>query len=200
MAGENRQEKNRVAAVYAKAVYDLAVEQGNIAAVLEQMGVLNQLLAAVPELERVFESVSLSAEIREKVLETVCGEILPDVRSFLEIMNRRNRLGLLPEVIRAMFKEDDKRNHRVNVKLCTATAIDAQLMEQIVQVLRAYLLAEPMITHQIQPELIGGFVAQAGDFLIDGSIKSKLSMLQKRLLMRGEDEIQSRRDFIGNKA
>jgi F-type H+-transporting ATPase subunit delta len=200
MAGENRQEKNRVAAVYAKAIYDLGVEHGNIGAVIEELTLLGELLTQIPELEKVFESVAISMDARAKVLQNICREFHPSIRSFLDIMNHRNRLGLLPEVIQALRNEDDKRNHRMKVKLFTATSVDKQMMDQIVQILRAYLLAEPMITHQIQPDLIGGFVVQAGDFLIDGSIKSKLSSLQKQLLMRGEDEIQSRRDFIGYKA
>lgn len=200
MAGENRQEKKRIAAIYAKAIYDLGVEQGDIVAVNEEFAFLGELLKQVPELEKVFESVAISMDARAKVLENVCGEFRPVIRSFLDVMNRRNRLGLLPDVIQALVNEDDKRNRRMKVKLFTATDVDKQMMDQIVQILRAYLLAEPMITHQIQPDLIGGFVAQAGDFLIDGSIKSRLSSLQKQLLMRGEDEIQSRRDFIGNKA
>jgi F-type H+-transporting ATPase subunit delta len=200
MAGENRQEKKRVAAVYAKAIYDLGVEHGDIGTVLEELKLMGELLRQIPELEKVFDSVAISMDARSKVLQNVCGEFHPVIRSFFDILNRRNRLGLLPEVIRALLNEDDKRNHRMKVKLFTATSVDKQMMDQIVQILRAYLLAEPMITHQIQTDLIGGFVAQAGDFLIDGSIKSRLSSLQKQLLMRGEDEIQSRRDFIGYKA
>jgi F0F1-type ATP synthase delta subunit len=47
------------------------------------------------------------------------------------------------------------------------------------------------MSHQVRPEIIGGFVAKAGDFLIDGSVRTKIKELQKQLIMRGEDEIQS---------
>lgn len=200
MAGENLQQKKHIAAIYARAIYNLGVEQGNIDEILEQLKFLGSLLTEIPALGKIFESVAISADARSQILQTINGDLSPVVRSFLEVLNRRGRLGLLFDVIRAIQCEDDKRNKRINVKLFTATAMDRQLMEQVMQVLRAYLLAEPMITHQVQPELIGGFVVQAGDFLIDGSIKSRLSMLQKQLLMRGEDEIQNRRDFIGHKA
>jgi F-type H+-transporting ATPase subunit delta len=105
-------------------------------------------------------------------------------------MNRRNRLGLLPEVIRAFAEEDDRRKNRVQVALYTATPVDKNMMGEITDILRDYLLKEPMVHHQVRPEILGGFVAQAGDFLIDGSVKTKLSELQKQLIMRGEDEVQ----------
>jgi F-type H+-transporting ATPase subunit delta len=190
MAGENLQERKRISATYARAFYDLAVEQGDIAPTREQMGQLGELMAAEPDLVRVFESTLISAEDRDAFLEKLNGMLYPSVRSFLGVMNRRNRLGLLPEVVAAFGEEDDSRNNRVRVKLDTATEVDKDLMEQMVGILREYLLKEPIVKHRVRPELLGGFVAQAGDFLIDGSVKTKLAEIQKRLLMRGEDEIQ----------
>jgi F-type H+-transporting ATPase subunit delta len=198
MAGENQQERKRLGATYALALYDLAVQQNVLDSVREELKAWAEILKQEPQLIEVFDSVMVSPADREKLLGELGGAMHPVVRSFLSVMNRRRRLGLLPQVIAAFAKEDDRRNNRVNVKLSTAVTIDGHLMEEITATLRKYLKKEPIIEHQIKPNMVGGFIAQAGDLLIDGSIRTRLVMLNKSLLRRGEDEIQSGRDFIGH--
>ena len=120
----------------------------------------------------------------------------PLVKDFLGVLNRRDRLGILPQIIDAFEAEDNRRRNRVEVTLTTAAAIDDALRDQITAMLRAYLQREPIVEHELRPEILGGFVARANDILIDGSVKTRLETLKKALLTRGEDEIQSRRDFI----
>ena len=190
MAGENLQERKHISEVYAQAFYSLTVQQGTTDTIREQLTGLGELMQQEPSLQRVFESTLITADERRAFLETLNGSLEPVLQSFLGVMNRRNRLGLLPEVIRAFAEEDDRRKNRVQVALYTATPVDKNMMGEITDILRDYLLKEPMVHHQVRPEILGGFVAQAGDFLIDGSVKTKLSELQKQLIMRGEDEVQ----------
>jgi len=197
MAGENQQERKRLGLTYALALYDLAAQQNVLDAVREQLKVWEELFTREPELAEVFDSVMVSTADREKLLGELGGGFHPVVMSFLGVMNRRGRLGLLPQVFTAFAAEDDRRSGRVKVKLTTAVSIDGHLTEEIMAALRKYLKKEPVIEHQLKPEILGGFIAQAGDLLIDGSIRTRLVMLNKSLLRRGEDEIQSGRDFIG---
>ncbi|MFA5863695.1 MAG: ATP synthase F1 subunit delta [Phycisphaerae bacterium] len=200
MAGENQQERKKLGSTYALALYDLASEQGLLDTVREQLNVWKELLARNPELIHFFDSVLATAEDREKFLQQFQNDFHPLSMNFLGVMNHRDRLGILPAVIQAFAQEDDRRNKRVKVKLWTAVPIDEHLRQDIMQTLQKYLQKEPIVDHQIRPEILGGFVARAGDLLIDGSVKTRLSTLQKNLLRRGEDEIQSGRDFISNQA
>ncbi len=198
MAGENRQERKRLGTIYALALYELAAQENAVDPVREQLKVWDAIIKQEPQLIEVFDSVMVSPADREKLLNELGADMHPVVRSFLSVMNRRGRLGILPQVIVAFAKEDDRRNKRINVKLSTAVSIDGHLMEDITAALRKFLRKEPIIEHRIKPEMLGGFIAQAGDLMIDGSIKTRLVMLNKSLLRRGEDEIQSGRDFIGH--
>jgi F-type H+-transporting ATPase subunit delta len=191
MAGENLQERRHIAEIYAKAFYELAVDQGAIESASEQMLLWQGLLSAQPELIRVFDSTLVLASDREAILDQLGDLLDPMVRSFFGVMNQRNRLGLIGVVVDAFIEEGNRRNDRVRVLLQTATEVDNATIEHIKSVLQKYLSKEPIVEHRVKPDLLGGFVAQAGDFLIDGSVKTKLVELQKRLLMRGEDEIQS---------
>ncbi len=200
MAGENLQERRRLAATYALALYDLAVEKGLLEMFRSELAGWKTVLEQTPQLQAFFDSVLITEDERENFLERLGTNINPVLMSFLGVLNHRHRLGLLPEVIRAFGVEDDRRTNRIPVKLCTAVDVDSSLMDEIVARLRTFLKGEPMIEHQVDPGIIGGFIAKAGDMLIDASDVSRLSNMKKSLMKRGEDEIQSRRDFIGYKA
>jgi F-type H+-transporting ATPase subunit delta len=190
MAGENLQERKRISEIYARAFYDLTAQQGMTDIVLEQLNLLDELLRGEPLLYQVFSSTLVTMDERDAILKKLGGSLEPVLQSFLSVMNRRNRLGLLPEVIQAYSKEDFDRKNKIQVSLYTASPVDKNMMDEIVSILREYLLKEPIVSYQVRPELLGGFVAKAGDFLIDGSVRTKIKELQKQLIMRGEDEIQ----------
>ena len=198
MAGENLQERRKLAKTYALAMYDLAAEQGVLDAVRDQWKIWIDLLRQDPALILFFDSVVVTAEDRQRFLDQVDENFHPLLVKFLSVMNRRNRLGILPEMMDAFRDEDDLRNQRIRVKLTTAVPIDPALTQEIRQWLQKYLGKEPILEPRVKPDILGGFIALADDVLIDGSIKTRLATLQKNLLRRGEDEIQSRRDFIGN--
>ena len=44
------------------------------------------------------------------------------------------------------------------------------------------------------PALLGGAILQAGDLVIDGSVRTRLRLIEDQILARGSHEIQSRRD------
>jgi len=200
MAGENQQEKKRLGAMYALALYELATEQGSLETVLGELQAWKTLLQQEPKLIDLFESVVIPTDERERMLQSFGQGLSPVMANFLSVLNRRGRLGVLPEIIEAFSQEDDRRNNRVRVKVSTAVSVDGHLMDDLKRVLKKYLKGEPMIEHQVRPEILGGFIAHAGDLLIDGSVKTRLKAMEKSLLIRGEDEIQSGRDFISHQA
>ncbi len=198
MAGENRQEKKALGATYATAMYDLASEQGVLETVRDELYAWREILKREPKLSELFDSPLIPAEDREKLLRDLGQGSHPLVMNFLNTLNARGRLGILSEVIQAFSEEDDRRNNRVRVKVTTAVAVDGHLMDDLRKILRKYLNQEPIMEQRVDPEIIGGFIAHAGDLLIDGSVRTRIKALEAKLLTRGEDEIQSRRDFIGN--
>jgi len=196
MAGENQQERQRLAVTYASALYELAEHKGDLEAIRDQLLAWKDLILQNPDLLRVLDSVLIPVADRERLLKQIGTDFHPLLMTFLEVMNRRNRLDLIPEVIHAFESEDDRRTRRVRVRLWTASPVDQHIMDDIQKMLREHLGKEPVIDHRVRPDLIGGFVARADDLLIDGSVRTRLATLQKNLLRRGEDEIQSGRDFI----
>ena len=83
---------------------------------------------------------------------------------------------------------------RVRVRLITATALDADVLERVTGQLRAALGGEPRLQMLVQPGLIGGAVVRIGDTVYDASIATQLETLRQKMIDRSVHEIQSRRD------
>jgi len=200
MARGNRRTRRRIAESYAQALYELASDKGRLDRIREELGELKTVLEQNVKLEQLFSSPIVKPELRRRIIDQLAGEFDPVILGLLEVMNRRGRLGLLRGLVEAFLAEDDRRQGKIPVSLTTAEEVDQTLMEEIDDALSQFLAKKPIITHRIRPEILGGFIAQAGDLLIDASVRSQLSRVRDSLLVRGEDEIQSGRDYIGNQA
>jgi F-type H+-transporting ATPase subunit delta len=59
---------------------------------------------------------------------------------------------------------------------------------------------EPVLTHEVDPNVIGGLVVRVGDVVFDGSLASNLARLREQLVNRSVHEIQRRRDRFSTAA
>ena len=191
MAAEDRQDRLRIAASYAEALYDLAVEKERLDTVRSQIEGMQSVLSANPMLKQFFESPTVRTHQRQRLVDQLAEQLDPLVIGVLTVMNRRNRLGVLAALGEAFSAEDDRRLGRVPTRVTTATAIDADQMAEIRRPIGRHIGAEPMIEHRIDPSILGGFVARAGDTLMDSSVRTQLATAKEQFIVRGEDEIQS---------
>lgn len=135
---------------------------------------------------------------RDQVLvSTFEGRAHPTLLKFLRVLNRRDRLGLVPLVARSARAIWDRQNNRVPVTIRSAVALDADqralLQERLVSLAGG---ATPMITEEVQPDLIGGLVVQIGDQLYDASIRNQLRRLHEEMLRNRAGELRSRLDLV----
>ena len=100
---------------------------------------------------------------------------------FLAMLAGNRRLALLPEIA-GLYEELRADAERVVKAKVTSAAIlpDAQLAS-IREALRKRFGREVEVETDLDPSLIGGAVIDAGDIVIDGSIKGKLGRLQAAL-------------------
>jgi F-type H+-transporting ATPase subunit delta len=103
------------------------------------------------------------------------------VRSFLALLADNRRLALLPEIA-GLFEELRTEAERVvKARVTSATALGEADLEGIKAALKKRFGREVEIETAVDASLIGGAVIDAGDVVIDGSLKGKLGRLQSEL-------------------
>jgi len=173
MAGE----ATTIARPYAEAVFNRAVESGD----LDNWSEMLSLLAAVatdPAMSGLMTHPKLDKGQVADIVFDVCGKKLSaEGRNLVKLLVENGRLNLLADI--AGMYEELKNQHQgaLDVHVTSAYAMDAAQERQIGEALKKKLGRDINITSDQDPELIGGVKIRAGDLVIDGTVQGQLSQL-----------------------
>jgi F-type H+-transporting ATPase subunit delta len=172
----------RLATRYAKSILDLAIEQNRLEEVIADMQWLQGVCKASREFVVVLRSPVIKPDTKLKIVEAVTnGHIREMTRAFVQLMIRKGRESNLPEVINAFITQYNINKGIHKVKLTTADAVSEELKQAIVNQVKATSgMKNIELETVVNPDLIGGFVLQAGDLLVDASISYDLKTIARQ--------------------
>jgi F-type H+-transporting ATPase subunit delta len=101
--------------------------------------------------------------------------------NLLALLADNRRLALLPEIAGLYEELRAEAEHVLKAKVTSATEMLAGELDTIKVALRKRFGREVEIESAVDASLIGGAVIDAGDVVIDGSLRGKLSRLQAAL-------------------
>ena len=173
-------ELTTVARPYAKAAFDFAVEKDAIAKWQEMLAFAGEV-AANEDMHQLLTG-AVAADTLADIFNNVCGEQLDEHgQNLVKVLAENKRLAALPEISTLFdaFKADYDKEIEVDVTSAT-TLTDAQ-QNELVASLEKRLARKVKLNCNVDPALIAGMVINAGDTVIDGSVKSKLNRLADAL-------------------
>jgi len=172
----------RLATRYAKSVIDLAIERGQLEEAFADMQWLEALCKGSREFVNVLRSPVIKADKKEKIIEAVTkGKIGELTNAFIRLMIRKSRESYLPEVVTAFITQYKLHKNIHTVKLTTASVLSEELKNAIVKQIRSTTSMQNIeLETTVNEDLIGGFVLQAGDKLIDASIAYNLKNIARQ--------------------
>jgi F-type H+-transporting ATPase subunit delta len=173
-------ELTTVARPYAKAAFDYAVENQAI----EQWQSMLVFAAEVAKNDAMQELLngSTAATTLAEVFTNICGDQLNENgQNFIKVLAENKRLQALPEILVLFDALKADYEKEIDVDVTSATELSAQQLNEIGVSLEKRLARKVKLNCNVNPEIIAGFVIQAGDTVIDGSIRSKLNRLADAL-------------------
>lgn len=172
----------RVASRYAKSILDLSIEQNKLDAIYADMLYLKKLVAASADFMNLLRSPVVNADLKIKAVDAVTdGKIDQLTKAFLHLMINKARESVLPEVISSFVDQYKVKKEIHTVKITTAVPLSDQLKNEIVaQVKNTSTIRNVEVEEVVDPAIIGGFVLQTGDQLIDASIAYDLKAISKQ--------------------
>lgn len=104
-----------------------------------------------------------------------------DFGRFISLLADNGRLPVLPE-IGALFEQLKLESERtLKVRLRTATRVDAPELEKIKAALKRRFDRDIELSQSVDPKMMGGAIIDAGEIVIDGSIRGRLARLEQAL-------------------
>ena len=171
--------------VYARALYDAAVDRGNVKDVQAQLASVSEAIAELPQLRSLIGNPQVDAGSKAAVLEAAAGEPDELVANFLRLVAEKGRAGSI-EGIRAELDELVARAEgQLTVTLTTAYELSEEEAKDIVGRIEEASGRRVEAVRKVDPDLIGGIVLQAGSLRADASVRGRLDRLALELGSRG---------------
>jgi F-type H+-transporting ATPase subunit delta len=172
----------RLASRYAKSLLDLAVERGQLEAVYADMQYLRDLLKASRDLSVMLKSPVISSDKKQAVINAITdGKINELTLAFTKLLVAKHRESELVEIIPSFLSQYRQHKGIHTVKLTTAAPISEETKARIVaQVKKTGNIDLIELETVVNPDLIGGFVLQTGDKLVDASIVYELKEIGRQ--------------------
>lgn len=172
----------RLAGRYAKSLIDLSVEKNQLEEVYKDMQYLQAVCKASREFVRLLKSPVISIEKKSNALNAVTeGKISELTRAFNNLLISKNREFYLPEILDAFIDQYNTIKGIHKIKLTTAAPVSDELKKSIVsKIIRETSVMHIELESVVKEEIIGGFILEYDNNLIDASIKRDLRDLKSQ--------------------
>lgn len=168
---------------YAKALADIALEQGAGAAALKQVGDFAALYAESAELRNFLTSPAVDRKDKHGVIEKLAARLGTSkiVRNFLFVIVDHSRTALLPEIVATFRTVMRQRQGVTEADIASATELSAAQKAELASTIERITGKRVEAKYSLRPELLGGAVVRVGDTIYDGSLRTRLDELRTRL-------------------
>lgn len=172
----------RLATRYAKSLIDLANEKGQLEKVFADMQWLQAVCKSNRDFVNLLRSPIIKADTKKKILAAVtAGKIGELTTAFNNLLITKGRESNLPEIVSAFITAYKEQKNIHTIKLTTATAVSDSIRTAIVdQVKKSAGYQNIELEEKVDADIIGGFVLQIGDQLVDASIAYDLKTIAKQ--------------------
>lgn len=168
---------------YAKALFELARESGAAEAVGRELVQVAAVYAADARAHDVLTRPWVKPEDRRGVAAAIAQKMggRKLVQDFLGLVAERGRADHLPEIISAYQNMIDDDLGRARAQVRTAVALTDGEKRQLSGKLERALGRRIILEEQVDATLLGGFIAQVGSLILDGSLDGQLARMRQRL-------------------
>ena len=174
--------KGAIARRYAGAIFDLAIKQNTLDRTLDDVKEIAQLFS-IRKLSYLLREPKIPAKRKETVLrQNLADRVLPTSLNLALLVVQRELVEIMPNIARELEQLVLDYKNQAKAEVTTARSMDDAQLAEVKQALERRTGKTILISTKVQPDILGGVVARVGDQVIDGSIRTRLSMLRQQLL------------------
>lgn len=172
-----------IARPYAKAIFEYALAQKNLAQWSDYLSVLAHTVLD-PYASQFIANPASTAEQHIELLQAL-GDLNNNeqhpLSNLIGLLAVNKRLMLLPEIKVLYEIHRAEQEKTLGVELISYSTVSSTQQQQLIDALSKRLQRNVSLNISIDPSLLGGAVIRAGDLVIDGSVRGKLNKLSADL-------------------
>jgi F-type H+-transporting ATPase subunit delta len=169
--------------VYTRPLFDLAVEAKTLEATGAEVKTLGDLFQQVPLLTEFLDSPNLSRKAKlETLRKAFDGPPSKYFQNFLDLVLRKGRQVILPDVWEAFRQFWEEHNSRIDVTVTSAVALSESQKRALEAALAKRTGKTIVLKSLLDASVLGGLKVQIGHQLVDATVAGKLRAMKEALL------------------
>jgi F-type H+-transporting ATPase subunit delta len=173
---------------YAKALLELAREQGQVDVVLRDVASISDAWKESADLREITRNPVLPRPALKAAIDAVCERLGVSTltRNTVLLLTDKGRLPQLEDVLQAVDALAEAETGSVRVEVSSAKPLSDAYYARLAEQLQRATERKVVLVKKQDPSLIGGVVTKVGDQVFDGSLSNRLSELRETLLADGD--------------
>ena len=170
-----------IAEVYARSLFEVAMEQNQLDEIHDELGEFSDVLSKNRKLQLFFFSPYFSSEEKKDgVAKVIEGGNEYFVR-FLELLAEKHRLPVLFRIRREFDALWAKEQKLLEVSVTSAVKLDEETVTGIGKKIEEQTGNRVQLASHVDPDLIGGLVIRVGNLVLDASVRNRLERLRRQV-------------------
>lgn len=174
----------KLARRYAKALLEIGKEKNQVAQYQKELSAFAEAVARVSELKDCLTSPLYSAEEIKPIIGALTKKLsLSDtVKNFLFLLVDKRRAHYLPDIVESFNDLANDFFGYARASVITAAPLVAMEYDNLKKTLEAVTKKKILLDAKVDPQIIGGVIAEVGDKVFDGSIRTQLQKIGETLI------------------
>lgn len=171
----------KAASRYAKALLELAIEQGNLDKVAADMAYMHKVCSEEREFVILLNSPIIKSDKKISIFNSLFGDFDRLSSMFIDLIAKNRREYMLGDIAASFDAQLKAHKGIVPVTFISAKALNAKTKDMIMEKISASVKGKLEVNEEIDESLIGGFIVRMDDKQIDASIATQFKNLKQRL-------------------
>jgi F-type H+-transporting ATPase subunit delta len=164
---------------YANALFEVARVEGSLGEVEDELFRFARTLEGSDELRSVLTDPAIPAERRQGVVEDLLGgRASPTTANLVSFVVGAGRARDLPAIIDRLVQRVAAERSREVAEVRSAIELDDATVARLAAALESATGKQLEVKVIVDPSVLGGIVAQVGDTVIDGTVRTRLEQLR----------------------
>jgi F-type H+-transporting ATPase subunit delta len=170
-----------LAQVYGRSIFQVALEQGKLAELREQLGQFADALDQNRELAVFFFSPYFSTAEKQDALGRLLEGAEEILLNFLSLLIENHRMPVIFRIRQQYERLWEEENRMLPVEITSAIALDQATTESLGRTIGERAGRKVTLAARVDPDILGGIVVRVGNSILDASIRNRLEQLRRHV-------------------
>ena len=170
-----------IASVYARSLFEVAMEQDKLDTVRDELGEFTDALNESRELQVFLFSPYFSTREKSDGLDKAVSGADETTVNFLHLLIEKHRMPVLFRVRAELDRLWEEENRLLPVTVTSAVELPKATVKQIGDRIAEQTDRKVDLSAKVDPEILGGIVVRVGNSVLDASIRNRLENFRKQV-------------------